>query len=184
MNNVLLTIPCEKDGSSKSLCNLSCPIQVEYQLEFAEWLASCTGQLKAGAADTAPPCPEQLLLQAVSALEHMQPAGSLQGVRSGMSTASVSRGLPTTADRTVPVTAAAAGAGRHARASMDAWGGPSPVSSGRRLEQLLRVQVMLSQVRRYVPCIGRTAVALSQHSWPAQFPCPITTSVHVPTISN
>lgn len=127
------------------LCSLMLPdhVQVEYQLEFAQWLAT-SANLKAGAALDSCPTPEQLLLSAAATLDCLQSsrAASASGDRSLFG----SRGLPGSADSTKSAAAAAAMLWK-GRASTSAWGGSGPVSAGKVLEQLIRVHMLLLQVR-------------------------------------
>lgn len=116
------------------------PSQVEYQLEFAGWLAGTASHLEADTQDA-----EQLLLDAAAALDSLPLFGSACGARSTSSTASGPRRAPSTADS--GSVAAAGTAGRKTRATVDGWGASSGVSGGRRLEQLIRVHMLLSQVR-------------------------------------
>lgn len=120
-------------------------MQVEYQLEFAQWLVTCPAA-SAPAAD-AGWTPEQLLLDAVSTLREAQErAGSQQGECSSSGSSS-GKGLPAGAD-----TSAGTAAGTHRRRSRttaDAAVGCSKADAvpwTRQMEQRIRAHVLLSQV--------------------------------------
>jgi hypothetical protein len=160
--------------------------QVDYQLDFAEWLASCT-DLSAQSTPDSMPTPEGLLQDALDALEvPCGPIGCVSVSATGSRTRSASGGVQTTgqtpgidiyneapAAPAAPEAAAAAAAGpRWSRATAEGLvsGGVDQAGAGRKLEQLLRVHLLLSQVRPaspivcMLPCVQVRIVAqLSRH---------------------
>lgn len=144
-----------------------CVHQVDYQLEFAEWLASCTDMSAQSTSDSMP-TPEGLLLDALDALEvpcgptgrvSVSASGSrtrcggvqIKGRASGIDSCGEAAGTSG-----VPAAAAAAAVGpRRSRTTAEGLvsGGVDKAGAGRRLEQLLRVHLLLSQVRPAVPIV-------------------------------
>jgi len=122
-------------------------VQVEYQLEFAQWLVTCPAA-STTAAD-AGWTPEQLLLDAVSTLQEAQERAGREVGDCSSSGSSSGKGLPT-GSGTSQEEAAGTDRSRRSRTTADAAGGWSKADAvpwTRQMEQRIRAHVLLSQVR-------------------------------------
>lgn len=135
---------------------------MDYQLEFATWLASSSNHSAAGPTGEWPSA-EQLLMDAAAALEDATSSSTGGNRRTGSCNGGM--GLPSTAD-----TAASAGSRaavrRRSTAEVAVWDKASPVYGSRKLEQLVQVHLLLSQVSWHLccpPCCG-LGVLLTWHT--------------------